>query len=173
MKKSGLVAAFALAAAFVLGGGVGYVAGHANAGSEAATGFRIGSTMPDGTIYAGYQPEIIRPMYTTPVDAPGTYTWDEAAAYCSSYEQGISGGNIWHLPTDGELNVLFANRAAIGGFNETGSFPAGFYWSSLPTGVMGTGSDNAQIETALDARFSNGFQSIDDKRFAISLRCVR
>jgi hypothetical protein len=34
------------------------------------------------------------------------------------------------VPTNGELNVLFKNRAAIGGFNETSSGPAGWYWSS-------------------------------------------
>ena len=34
------------------------------------------------------------------------------------------------MPTKEELNVLFNNRAEIGGFNETGSDPAGWYWSS-------------------------------------------
>ena len=34
------------------------------------------------------------------------------------------------MPTKAELNVLFRNRAAIGGFDTTGSNPAGWYWSS-------------------------------------------
>jgi len=38
----------------------------------------------------------------------------------------------WHVPTKAELNVLFNNRAAIGGFNVSGSGPAGWYWSASP-----------------------------------------
>jgi len=36
------------------------------------------------------------------------------------------------VPTKAELNVLFNNRAAIGGFNVSGSNPAGWYWSASP-----------------------------------------
>jgi len=36
----------------------------------------------------------------------------------------------WRVPTKGELDVLFVNRVAIGGFDESGSLPTGWYWSS-------------------------------------------
>jgi len=58
--------------------------------------------------------------------------------------------------------VLFRNRAAIGGFNEKGSYPAGWYWSSTE-GYCGAW---AQL-------FSNGIQGRDFKDSDLFLRCVR
>lgn len=68
----------------------------------------------------------------------------------------------WRVPTKGELNVLFQNRAAIGGFNETGSDPAGWYWSSSP--LYGDGWVQ---------RFSDGYQNDDYRLNDSSLRLVR
>jgi len=147
MKKSGLAAGFALAAAFVLGG------------SAAATAPRIGGIMPEG-IYAGVPAKTGKAMYTTPGDAPGLYTWEKGAEYCAALE--TDGHQDWRAPTKGELNELFRNRAAIGGFNETGSLPAGWYWSSS----RGT-------NYAWGQRFSDGSQSFDGKDGDSSLRCVR
>ncbi len=67
------------------------------------------------------------------------------------------------MPTKGELNVLYNNRAAIGGFDVTGSYPAGWYWSS------------SQYNTnyAWDQRFSDGDQNYYHKNLDSSLRCVR
>jgi hypothetical protein len=41
------------------------------------------------------------------------------------------------VPNKGELNVLFNNRAAIGGFDESGDDPAGWYGSSTYLGTFG------------------------------------
>src|SRR5579884_1282501 len=84
--------------------------------------------MFDGTIYAGISPETGKPMYTTPADAPGTMDWEDATKYATQLY--ANGYQDWRVPTRGELNVLFNNRAAIGGFNRTGSGLAGWYWSS-------------------------------------------
>src|ERR1039458_6469394 len=118
MKHSRLAMVFALAAAFVLGEGVGYVAGHGEvshkAGLETAAAPRIGCTRPEG-VYAGISPDTDKLMYTTAKDAPGTYDWYGGNAYCAALEK--YGHQDWRMPTKGELNELFKGRAAIGGFN--------------------------------------------------------
>jgi hypothetical protein len=87
-----------------------------------------GDKMPDGTIYAGVSPRTGKAMYATPADAPLTYTFNEAHKYAKKLD--AHGHRDWRVPTIDELNVLFNNRAAIGGFNSTGSDPAGWYWSA-------------------------------------------
>src|SRR5579884_2017083 len=120
-----------------------------------------GDRMPDGTIFAGISPDTNKPMYTTPADAPLTMRWKEAMKYAANLE--AYGHQDWRVPSKAELNTLFNNRAAIGGFNATGSDPAGWYWSSTE-GNNGCGW--AQ-------RFNDGNHGWDDKNFDSSLRCVR
>ena len=124
-----------------------------------------GETMPDGTIFAGISPDTQQPMYTTPADAPMTMTWSDAMNYASRLD--AHGHQDWRLPTKAELNVLWENRdkgGLKGTFSETGSVPAGWYWSS---------TENHEYSHAWDQRFSDGFQSWDYKFFDSSLRCVR
>lgn len=71
--------------------------------------------------------------------------------------------NDWYLPALDELNVLYANRLTIGGFNTSGSDPAGFYWSS---------SEDGQVRTR-HQRFSDGSQFEDGKHWDKQVRCVR
>ena len=66
------------------------------------------------------------------------------------------------MPTKGELNALFQNRAAIGGFNETGLYPGAYYWSSSPYYSYG----------AWTQRFDSGYQSYGNVYGDSSLRCV-
>src|SRR5262245_46021586 len=90
-----------------------------------------GDRMPDGTIYAGVSPDIGRAMYTTPADAPLTMKWKKAMDYAAGLD--AHGREDWRVPTNAELNVLWENRdkdALKGTFNVTGSYPAGWYWSS-------------------------------------------
>ena len=124
---------------------------------------KIGDKMPDGSIYAGVSPNTGMPMYTTPADAPLTMTFNEARNYASKLD--THGHDDWRVPTAAELNVLFNNRAAIGGFNLSGSDPAGWYWTSEEF------DDNWD---AWGQRFSDG--RLD--RFRVesepsSVRCVR
>jgi Protein of unknown function (DUF1566) len=149
MKKSRLLAASLLLAASF---GVAVAA---------ETGTKIGERMGDGTVYAGVVDKTHKLLYTTAADAPGTYNWDNAKAYCAA--SGESGHKDWRVPTKGELNVLFRNRAAIGGF-ETGAPPAGWYRSSLQNGNDGG---------AWAQRFSDGIHDSLDPGEALSLRCVR
>jgi len=58
-------------------------------------------------------------------DAASPYA---AAVYCDGLS--AHGKTDWYLPAWNELDVLYDNRTAIGGFNTSGSEPAGRYWSS-------------------------------------------
>ena len=137
----------------------------ANDDGEAKAGAtpEIGDKMEDGTVYAGISPDTNKPMCATPADTPLTYTFNQAQKYAEQLD--AHGHKDWRAPTKGELNVLFQNRAAIGGFNETGSNPAGWYCSS---------SQN-EFSDARGQCFSNGYQLSFhlDKYFFSSLRCVR
>jgi hypothetical protein len=121
-----------------------------------------GDKMPDGTVYAGISPDTGKAMYATAADAPLTYTFNHAQKYAANLD--ANGHKDWRVPTKAELNVLFKNRAAIGGFNETGSYPAGWYWSSSQDGYG----------LAWGQRFSDGSQLNHSQEFGdSSLRCVR
>jgi hypothetical protein len=129
--------------------------------SSATAEPKTGDKMPDGTIYAGVSPNTGRAMYATALDASLTMTFNEAKEYASKLD--AHGHQDWRVPTKGELNVLFNNRAAIGGFNETGSDPAGWYWSASQNGTW----------SAWAQRFSDGGQDNSPKDIRSSVRCVR
>jgi len=71
----------------------------------------------------------------------------------------------FRVPTKGELNVLFQNKARIGGFNETGSHPDGWYWSS-------TEHRDYAVSAWLQS-FRDGFRGWNLKNAESSLRLVR
>ena len=116
--------------------------------------------MPDGTIYAGMSPDSEKAMYTTPDDAPLTMKWEAAMQYAANLD--AYDHQDWRVPTNRELNVLFQNRAVIGRFDETGSVPASWYWSSTE-----------DSNRAWNQRFSDGAQLWSGKFLVASLRCVR
>jgi hypothetical protein len=124
----------------------------------------IGDEMEDGTILAGYYKG--RPLYTTPKDAPGTYTFNQAAEYAKNLD--AHGHHDFRVPSKDELNVLCENcdkGKLKGTFNETGSYSAGWYWSSSAIKYLGS---------AWTQCFSNWNQHFDHFRFSkSSLRCVR
>jgi hypothetical protein len=66
----------------------------------------------------------------------------------------------WFLPAKDQLNCLFANRAAIGGF------AGAYYWSSTELSNNPTGHAWYQL-------FTNGNQYDDHKGYLIRVRCVR
>jgi hypothetical protein len=136
-------------------------------GEGTTTKPEIGDEMPDGTIYAGISPDTHKPMFATPADAPGTYTFNEAAKYAKNLD--AHGHHDFRPPSKGELNMLFQNRnkgKLAGTFNATGSCPAGWYWSSSPISSSGGWaqcySDGNQVNYFMGSRY-----------YASSLRCVR
>jgi hypothetical protein len=143
---------YVLAAALVLA---------APAAVQGGISMEIGKRMPDGTVYAGVSPATRTPTYTTPNDAPGIYSSKKGVEYCTVVDAG--GHKDWRVPTKGELNMLYNNRAAIGGFNEAGLVPSGWYLSS----------SQGDADHAWAQRFSNGRQVEDYLNIHSSLRCVR
>ena len=78
-----------------------------------------------------------------------------AATLCSNLIQG--GYDDWYLPSKDELNKLFLQMKAIGGFREV------CYWSSTETGKY----------NACSQIFDNGFQTANDKSTTFSVRPIR
>jgi hypothetical protein len=133
-----------------------------NIGDNAAP--RIGARMPDGTICAGISANTNQPMYALPADCPLTMSFKQAQKYAQGLNrQKAHGHDGWHVPTGNELNVLFNNRAAIGGFNVGGVGQAGWYWASSPLGVF-----NGAVK-----RFSDGYQDDANLGMHYSVRFVR
>jgi hypothetical protein len=100
-------------------------------------------------------------MFATPADAPLTMTFNQAREYAARLD--MYGHHDWRVPTQAELNVLFNNRAAIGGFTLTGYAPAGWCWSASPADEYHTWGQ----------RFSDGYQGTSGKDELSALRCVR
>jgi len=85
-------------------------------------------------------------------------TIDIAASLCNNLQ--LNGYSDWYLPSKDELNKLYLNRAAIGGF--ANSFNS-VYWSST------------QIDAGIawNQSFSNGFQGKLPKASTLRVRAVR
>jgi hypothetical protein len=131
------------------------------AAAASAEALKVGASMPDGSVYAGVSPDSGKPIYATPKDVPMRCNFNQAADFAANLD--AHSHKDWRVPTNAELNVLFANRAAIGGFDTTGSNPAGWYWSSSRINL-----------TAWAQRFSDGSQDLNILRVDASLlRCVR
>ena len=78
-------------------------------------------------------------------DYNATLNWQGAMDYCNGLTVGQH--EDWYLPNQDELNQLYVNRVAIGGFNDD------YYWSSTEID-----DDYAWIQN-----FNYGFQHYDDK----------
>ena len=131
----------------------------------ANAGPQVGDKQADGTVFAGLSPDTSKPMYARPGDEPNTYKWKKAMEYAARFEGHGHPAGTFRAPSKGELNVLFENRAKIGGFNETGSSPAGWYWSSTEIRVL---ADDAWVQM-----FYDGFRVWNHLDSESSLRLVR
>ena len=140
----------------------------------------VGDEMPDGTFYLGrFQSKdgTQKDWFAAAEDAQDgngkrlSLNFNEAAEYARNSK--AHGHDDWMVPPgyyDGKgepdiLNALFNNKAKIGGFDETGSNPSGWYWSSSPYYFNDV---YARIQ-----RFSDGDQFNDLKRYGLSVRFVR
>ena len=124
---------------------------------------QIGGEMDDGTILGGYFKG--KPIYAMPRDAPGTYSFNQAAEYAKNLV--AHGHHDFHPPSKGQLNVLWENRnqgKLKGTFNETGADPAGWYCASSPFYSL-----NGWTQRFSDGRQHNNYKVLYDS----SLRCVR
>ncbi len=90
-------------------------------------------------------------------DLPGgnNYTWEAAKKACKELNE--NGYNDWYLPSKDELNHLYINRSAVGGFADD------VYWSSS--------EDSA--DNAWSRYFSSGIQYGSNKYYEWRVRPVR
>jgi len=137
----------------------------------------VGHRMQDGTIYLGRykgRDGIEKNWFAAADDASNkkgkklSLSFKEAAKYAK--ESQAHGHNDWMLPpahfdSNGEpdiLNVLYANKTKIGGFDVASNSP--FYWSS---------SYNEPLDYMRVRDFSNGLHLNSGKKNNFSIRLVR
>lgn len=89
-------------------------------------------------------------------DLDSTYSWAEAMQACKRFNR--DGDSAWHLPTLHELNKLYVNMNAIGGFADD------TYWSSAGFGDRVSAGTQA---------FNSGIQAADYKNAKLRVRPVR
>ncbi len=119
---------------------------------------RVGQMMEDGTKFTGMSPDTGKPMFVAPADEPATLSFNAAAARAA--EKSKETGKEYRIPSQAELNAIFNNRAALGGFNDN---LAPWYWSS--TSSIGAGK---QCQS-----FRDGSQGYDAVTGRLSVRLVR
>jgi hypothetical protein len=86
-----------------------------------------------------------------------------AARFCGDLV--LDGYSDWYLPSLDELNKLYLNKVAIGGF-AAGDFPISIYWSS-------TAFNNGNNDAAWGLFFYDGIQYPKAKVDYLSVRAVR
>jgi hypothetical protein len=94
-------------------------------------------------------------MYNTERIIANQSTGNYAAQICANYQGG--GYGDWYLPSKYELNLLYLQKNAIGGFVND------FYWSS-------TENDNIN---AWGEYFSSGYQTVNPNIYPGYVRAVR
>lgn len=107
-------------------------------------------------LYAGYNNTSNIVFYSQP---SGIY----AAYYCSL--SSIGGFTDWYLPSKYELNLVYEQRAAVGGF------ASGVYWSSTTWSEWPESKAWAQF--FYDGGYGNGFQFDGDQQQEFRVRSVR
>lgn len=106
---------------------------------------KVGAKMEDGTIYAGVSPDTGEAMYAAPADLSLKKLFNKRKNKMSleeakkqAKELSRKTGDNYRVPSAAELQVLFNNRAAIGGFNEAANTVDSCYRSSTPVIDVGT-----------------------------------
>ena len=103
---------------------------------KAIKNLRVGSDYQGGKIACifkpgdkGYVDGGWHGLIAAEADLPGgeKYTWEAAKKACDDLNE--KGYSDWHLPSKEELNQLYLNRSAVGGF------AGGSYWSSTEYGA--------------------------------------
>lgn len=140
---------------------------------------RIGEKMLDGTVFSGASPETNKPMYAMPADAQRRMKFNEIAEYAEiANRQKAYGHDDWRPPTKSELNLLFNNRAAIGGFDltefkDSDPFEPGLTFGDTSAKSYYWSSTKAFCGEAWEQRFSDGFQLKVSRSDYGSVRLVR
>lgn len=122
--------------------------------------YKYTGTTGDG-LYAGV---MNTSMIVATQMADNQKTGNFAAKVCADYsvaEGGVTYGD-WYLPSKYELNLLYLQKNAVGGF------ASAWYWSSTESTYGDINLSFAWIQN-----FNNGYQALDDKGSAGYVRAVR
>lgn len=87
----------------------------------------------------------------------GKQSWSEAKKLCESLTN--FGKSDWYLPSKSELDAMYKNKEAIGGFADQ------WYWSSS--------EDESDESKAWDINFNGGGQFSNNKNRQGLVRCIR
>jgi hypothetical protein len=115
--------------------------------------YKIGDTGPGGGIIFAVEGN----SYMEVSRLLGDYTWDDAVRVARDFRGG--GFSDWHLPSRGELNLVYQNLQKSGVVN----LGTGWYWSS----------SQFSSNNAWDQYFSDGRQGTYDKNDTGTVRAVR
>ena len=145
---------------------------HAGIATDTAWNFSLpaGKVMPDGTVYAGLVSGVA--YYAAHCDygmtwdgsictgTRSTRTWSQAGTYCSGLV--AHGRSDWSLGTEPQMQVVYANRMAIGDFRTDNTWGIGYYWTAT-TSPAGAWSMRFGAYHKYDTATSN----------PMSVRCLR
>ena len=94
-------------------------------------------------------------------DHNGELSWYDAMSYCDGYTVTVGSNTYddWYLPNKDELNLMYQQETAIGGFTDD------YYWSSS--------EDIDNVSGAWVQYFANGNQYYNDKTSPTYVRAVR
>ncbi len=152
-------------------GDAGYVAGECHGLIAAAADLNAGSSLGvpwipgDEALFSGITDTALNTgeantedivIFYNSVPDPGFY----AAQCCLDFTNPDTGTGVyddWYLPSQDELNKLYINKDAVGGFNSS------FYWSS----------SEADLNNACAQSFGSGEQEEKDKLEDARVRPVR
>ena len=89
---------------------------------EREAGPAAGGRREDGTVFVGVSPDTGRALFAAAADLSLSSTFNQMQDLAASFIG--HGHRDWRPPTKNELRMIFDNRAAIGGFDKSGT-----YWS--------------------------------------------
>lgn len=150
----------------------------------------IGDLCPDGTVYAGYHPTLLVPLYIPTTDQGTTQVWKTSTGTNDIATDSIDDGRVnsnqvpndaafpafklckdlttgghsdWYLPSQVELYYLWSVRTQIEAKGNITNFQNAVYGSST----------EYSTNDALVHIFASGYQFSFSKTFAVRTRCVR
>lgn len=145
------------------------------AANDASVCVEVGTTMPDGSIFAGITADGKQRIYAMPDDLDVTMSFNDAAKAVKKLNKNKSHGHDdWRIPSREHLRVLYNNQtksALNGTFNtssdkESGSDFPDWYWSSTESR-----DDSSYVHIV---RFSDGNAHWNHQDFTrLSCRPVR
>jgi len=124
----------------------------------------IGDTCGDGSIYAGLSPDGNVPMYTTPADAPGKYTWNDGSA--NTYDTMINCTSSSSPGSTSSCQTGEQNTQTLSGLSGSGTpapYAAAQYCADLaPPNAAALGHDDWYLPAMDELNLLNMYKNTGD-----------